>query len=97
VFRWLLAIVLGGFGWMVILANFGCVYVWLVRREHRSWIPFIGGVFALGGMAFCPVTEIRRFAFWPLYIDTCYFILAITVGLLMELYAWRARRKKHDA
>lgn len=94
--RWILALVFGLAGWFIILVNFRIVYVWLVRREHHSWIPLVGGLFVLAGMAFCPLAEIRRFAFWPLFIDVGYCISVLIVGGLIELYAWRVRRKKAD-
>jgi len=94
IFRWVLAILFGVFGWWLIIYNFAVVYFWLVRRQHHSWIPLIGGFFALVGMAFCPLLQVRRFAFIPLFVDTGYCILALTIGLLMELFA---RRKKNDA
>jgi hypothetical protein len=95
VFRWVLALVLGGFGWLLIFHNFGVVYVWLVRHKHHSWIPLVGGFFALVGMAFCPLPQVQRFAFWPLFIDGGYCISVLTIGGLMELYAWRTRKRKH--
>jgi hypothetical protein len=92
-FRWMVAITFGLIGWGIILANFGVVYAWLVRHKHHSWIPLFGGFFALAGMALCPLPEVRRFAFLPLFIDTGYCISALTIGLLMEVYA---RKKKQD-
>ena len=97
IFRWVVAILFGLFGWWLIILNFTVVYVWLVRRKHHSWIPLVGGVFALVGMAFCPVPQIRRFAFLPLFIDTGYCIAVMTIGGLMELYAWRAKKKNPAA
>jgi hypothetical protein len=94
IFHWLAAIVFGLIGWWLIILNFSVVYYWFFRRKHHSWIPLAGGFIALLGMAFCPLPQIRRFAFLPLIIDTGFCILALAVGFLMELYA---RRKRHDA
>lgn len=95
--RWVVALVFGLFGWFIIFMNFKIVYVWLVRKEHHSWIPLVGGLFALAGMAFCPLPTVRRFAFWPLFIDAGYFVSVMVIGGLMELYARRSRKKKNDA
>lgn len=94
VFRWVVAIVFGLFGWWLIVVNFAIVYFWFVRRRHASWIPLVGGFFACVGMALCPLSQIQRFAFWPLFIDAGYCILALAIGFFMEIYA---RRKKPDA
>jgi|SRR5436190_23018024 len=94
IFRWALAIVFGLFGWWLIILNFAVVYVWLVRRKHHSWIPLVGGLFALVGMAFCPVPLIHRLAWIPLVVDTGYCLSALTIGLLMEFYV---RKKRRDA
>jgi len=97
VFRWLLAIVFGGLGWWIIAANFHGVYLWLVRREHHSPmpIPVIAGLFALAGMNFCPIMQVRKLAWVPLVIDVGFFVTVMTIGLLMQFY--EARKKKHDA
>ena len=97
IFRWVLAIALGLFGWLMISVNLRVVHVWLVRREHHSMIPPLGGLFALAGMAFCPLLQIRRLAWIPVAIDLTFFFSVMTIGLLMQLYAWRSKRKKHDA
>jgi len=94
IFRWVVAVLFSLFGWWLIIANFAIVYFWFVRREHHSWIPLVGGFFALAGMAFCPLPQIRRLAWLPLVVDFGYFVSALTIGLLMELYA---RKKRHDA
>jgi hypothetical protein len=93
---WLLAIVLRGFGWLVIVSNFRCVYAWLARREHHSQIPLVGGFFALVGMIFCPVPQVRMLAWIPLVVDVGFFIVVTTIGLLMLLYEWRVKKKKRD-
>jgi putative effector of murein hydrolase LrgA (UPF0299 family) len=94
VLRWLLAIALGGIGWWIIIMNFAAVYVGLVRREHHSLAPLVGGFFALVGMGICPLLEVWRFAWIPVLVDIGFFITALVVGLLMQLYA---RKKKHNA
>jgi len=94
IFRWAAGLVLGLFGWFVIVMNFRIAYVWFVHHEHSSWIPLVGGFFALGGMALCPVPQIHRLAWIPLVIDFVFCFSALAIGLLMELYA---RRKKPDA
>ena len=92
--HWILALVFGLFGWWLICLNFSVVYFWFVRRKRHSWIPLVGGLCALVGMAFCPLPTVRRFAFWPLFIDAGFCIFALVVGFSMEIYA---RKKKHDA
>lgn len=94
IFRWVAGLVFGAFGWFIIVMNFMIVYDWFVRREHHSWIPLVGGFFALVGMALCPVPQIHRLAWIPFVVDLVYCISALAIGVLMELYA---RRKKHDA
>lgn len=91
IFRWVVALVFGLFGWWVIFLNFKIVYVWMVRRKHHSWIPLVGGVFALVGMASCPLPQIQRFAWIPLAVDVGYCISVLTIGLLMECFANRRR------
>src|SRR5262245_31035368 len=85
--HWVVAILFGLFGWWLIILNFTIAYVWLVRRKFHSWIPLAGGLFALAGMALCPVPQIRRLAWVPLVIDIGFFISALTIGFLMQLYA----------
>jgi hypothetical protein len=94
IFRWLIALVFGLFGWLLIFVNFRIVYVWMVRREHHSWIPLVGGLFAFVGMGCCPLRQIQRWAWVPAVIDIGYCVSVMTIGLLMELNAWRGRKKK---
>lgn len=94
VLAWLLAIVLGGFGWLIIVANFRCVYAWLVRREHHSHIPLVGGFFALVGMNFCPVQQVRGLAWIPLLVDVGFFIIVTTIGMLIALYEWSVNKNR---
>lgn len=82
---------LGGFGWVVIINNFAVVYVWLVRREHSSSVPLVGGFFAMVGMGFCPAQLVQRFALVPLFVDVGYFIITSVIGLLMMFLG---RKKK---
>jgi hypothetical protein len=94
IFRWVVAVVFGLFGWFVISVNFRIVYAWLVRREHHSWIPLVGGFFALAGMALCPLTQVRALAWMPLAIDVGYCISMLAAGLVMACFA---RGKNEDA
>lgn len=82
IFRWVVALVFGLFGWMVILMNFKIVYVGLVRREHHSWIPLVGGFVAFVGMGFCPLLQVRNLAWIPMVIDVSYFFSMLAIGLL---------------
>src|SRR4051812_19290580 len=93
IFRWVVALVFGLFGWFIIFMNFRIVYVWLIRREHHSWIPLVGGFLALVGMAFCPLSRVRGLAWLPLVMDVGYCVLVLAAGLLM---AWFTQRR-HDA
>jgi hypothetical protein len=93
IFRWVLALTAGLFGWWLIILNFAIVYAWFVRRQHSSWIPLVGGLLAMLGMGLCPVPHIQRLAWIPLLVDSGFCISALIIGLLMELYA---RRTRHD-
>ncbi|HSU53978.1 MAG TPA: hypothetical protein VLT36_07980 [Candidatus Dormibacteraeota bacterium] len=96
--RWIFAVAFGVIGWGIIVANFGCVYAWVVRREHHSMmlIPAVAGIFALVGMALCPVQVVRKLAWVPLVVDLGFFLTVILVGLLMQLYVRRSRKQKQD-
>ena len=94
IFRWVVALVFGMFGWMVIFMNFRIAYVGLVRRKHHSWIPLVGGFFAFVGMGACPLLQVRRLAWIPFVIDLGYCISMLAIGLLMMCFA---RRRNEDA
>jgi hypothetical protein len=94
IFRWVIALLFGLFGWWLIIMNFAGVYAWFVRHKHSSWIPLVGGFFALVGMGLCPLPHIQRLAWIPLVVDFGYFISALVIGLLMELYARRTKRDR---
>jgi hypothetical protein len=94
IIRWILALLFGFFGWLLIFVNFKIVYVWLVRREHHSWIPLVGGLFAFAGMGLCPLRPIQKFAWIPAAIDLGYCVSVLMIGLLMQLNTWRLRNKK---
>jgi hypothetical protein len=89
----MVALSFGLFGWLVIWMNFRIVYAWLIRREHHSWIPLVGGFFALSGMALCPLARVRAFAWVPLVTDVAYCISMLAAGLLMACFA---RGKEKD-
>jgi hypothetical protein len=93
VFLWLFAIVFGLFGWWVLCLNFASVYFWIFHRKHSSRVPLVGSFFAFLGTGACPILEIRRFALWPLCIDVGFFLLTMMIGIPMEIYARRKRRK----
>src|SRR5437868_2112245 len=97
ILRWLLAVVLGAFGWFMILANFRIIYVWFARRERHSLFPPLGGFFALAGMAFCPLMHIRRLAWIPVLVDFTVFFSVMAIGLLLHLFACKAARPKDNA
>lgn len=90
-FRWLIAIVFGAFGSFILFVNFRILYVWLLRREHHSGIPFVGGLFLFAGMAFCPVLLVRKHAWAPLAFDFAYWFCILTMGLLLT---WWGKKKK---
>jgi hypothetical protein len=95
--RWILAVVFGLFGWWMISANFWIVYAWLARRQRGSMIPPLGAFFALAGMAFCPLIQIRRLAWIPVAVDLGFFFSVMAIGFLMHLFAERAKKGKDHA
>ena len=71
---------MGLFGWWIIILNFAMVYVWLVRREHHSWVPLVGGFLACFGMLACPLTWVQKLAWIPLAVDCGYVVVNLTCG-----------------
>ena len=94
IFRWIVALVLGLFGWLVIFVNFKVIYVRLRRREYHSWVPLVGGFFACMGMILCPLRQVQRFALVPLGVDTVLCILVLAIGFLTLCFA---RKRRDDA
>lgn len=97
ILRWLLAVVIGMFGWVMVSVNIRILFAWFVRKERGSMIFPVGGFFALLGMALCPLTQIRRFAWIPVAVDMGVFYSAMVIGLLMHLFVRRATKKKENA
>lgn len=93
IFRWIVAFVLMLLSCLVFFVNFRILYVGLVRREHHSWIPFVGGFLGYVGMSFCPQPQIQALTVIPMVVEVVFWILAYGIGLLMWCLA-RLKRKR---
>lgn len=91
IIRWVLSGCFGLLGWWMIILNFAIAYRWFARREHHSWIPLVGGLFAFAGMGICPLLQVRRLAWIPIVVDVAYFFLALIIGFAMMYFE---RKKK---
>ena len=87
---------MGLFGWWIIILNFAMVYVWLVRREHHSWVPLVGGFLACFGMLACPLTQVQKLAWIPLAVDCGYVVVNLALGYGFMLIRF-VRGRKEDA
>jgi hypothetical protein len=94
-FRWLVAIPFASFGVWIIFLNFCIVYVYFARREHHSWIPLVGGIFAFVGMGVCPLPQVQKFAWVPLAVDVGYCVSMLAIGLVMACFS--SKRGRDDA
>ena len=82
IIRWLIALPLGLLGFWIMFANFATVFLWIVRREHHSMTPLLGGFLAMFGMLACPLPSIEKGAFVPMAIDVAWLTLTLTVGVI---------------
>ena len=70
IFYWVIAILLCGLGALVIVGNWLILFRWLRNRKDRtSYVPLIGGLFALIGLAWMPVEGISPWGFLTLVLD----------------------------
>jgi hypothetical protein len=49
--------------------NWYCVILYVVKRRHSSWIPFIGGVVGCFGFFVSPYSMLRTHWWLPLFLD----------------------------
>jgi hypothetical protein len=96
IIRWVVAVPVGLLGWWIIILNFAIAYRSLARREHHSWVPFLGGFLAFLGMGLCPLPRVQKFAWIPLLVDCGYVVANLTIGYGLML-ARLVRGKKDDA
>jgi hypothetical protein len=90
VLRWLLAVPLGLFGVWVTACNYACIYLGLVRREHHSIVPLVGGTCVALAWLLCPAAVARGWAWLPLAIDPGSWVCVI-VGPYLLVLAFRRR------
>jgi hypothetical protein len=64
--RWCFAGFLGLLSIYIIGLNFSCVYLWLVRKEHHSLVPLIGGVTGVLALLICTIAPVHAWAWLPL-------------------------------
>lgn len=67
--RWVATILLGAFCLFVVVMNFGCFLTSILRKEHHSVVPFVGGISGCLAMLACPVGQVYRWAWIPLVLD----------------------------
>jgi hypothetical protein len=73
---WLVALVLGLFGWWIIFLNFSVAFRWFAwGKRGGSTVPMFGGLVAMLGMFACPLTRVQKLAWVPLAVDFAYFLL----------------------
>ena len=94
--RWLIAVVVGLFGWWIILLNFSTVYQWYVHRKHHSTVPLFGGFLGFLGMGACPLHQVQRFAWVPLAIDIAFFLTTLALGLAGMMWRRAFRETKNE-
>ena len=56
-------------GLFLIIMNWMIVYSIYVKKQHSSWVPLLGGLFCLVGLAGLPIEGIEKFWWVPLTID----------------------------
>jgi hypothetical protein len=83
--RWGLAGLLALLSICVIGVNYSVAYLWLVRKEHHSLAPLLGGVAGLLALLICPLNSTHSWAWLPLVLDLgcayslCGFLYAVIV------------------
>lgn len=51
------------------IVNWRIVFLRLTRREHRTWIPLLGGLSGVLGMMMSPFPLLHEYGWIPLLID----------------------------
>ena len=87
VVRWLIAVSLGLFGACGTVCNYACIASWLFRGEHRSMVPFVGGVCMALAWLMCPAVSSRGWAWIPLVLDPgCLLLLLVSVPFFIVMF-----------
>lgn len=61
-----LLLLLGAF---IMFMNWRVVFQWIVKREHSSWIPLVGGSLAAVGLTVIPFKQASTYWWLPLILD----------------------------
>jgi hypothetical protein len=89
---WLLLVPLGLFGAWVAGCNYVCVYLALVRREHHSLVPLLGGgCVALACMSY-PAVGVRSWSWLPLALDPGNWVCVMAGPYLLVIALRRGNR-----
>ena len=78
---WVLAIVLGTLSLFLIVGNPVAGFKARRRKKNYSWVPFLGGIFGVSSLLFCPIHGVRYFAWVPLKLGYTFpmFLYAVFV------------------
>lgn len=88
--RWCFCGLLGLFSIHIITLNLACVYVGLVRKEHHSMTPLIGGFIGLLALFICPIASTHALAWLPLVLDLgCVFSMCSLLYHVIVLEAFK--------
>jgi len=66
---WILAALLGAISLLIIVGNPVAGIIALKRKRSYSSLPFLGGIFGVSSLLFCPIHGARYFAWVPLILD----------------------------
>jgi len=78
---WILAGVLGILSLLLIVGNPVAGFIAARHKKNYSFVPFLGGVFGVLSLLFCPIHGSRYFAWVPLILDLTFpmFLYAVFV------------------
>lgn len=69
-FRWLAGSLLLGLSIYIFLANIAMVCRFILRHEHHSLVPLVGGLLGMAGLLILPVPVMHRWFWLPFVADS---------------------------
>jgi hypothetical protein len=91
VIRWLLAVPLGLLGAWAVLCNYACVALALLRGQHHSVVPLLGGGLLAVAWLLCPATE-AAWGWVPLALDPGCWVCLLAGAYFLVGVSWRRGR-----